>query len=40
MKRTTNNLLTRQVNLTPGVTYSRVYPINEKNLLPAPGRRD
>ncbi|WP_255454153.1 hypothetical protein [Prolixibacter sp. NT017] len=40
MKRLTNNLLTRQGNLTPEVTGSRVYPINEKNSLLAQGRRD
>ncbi|WP_281351382.1 hypothetical protein [Prolixibacter denitrificans] len=40
MKRPTNNLLTRQGNLTPEVTHSRVYPINEKNILLTPGRKD
>ncbi|WP_255454154.1 hypothetical protein [Prolixibacter sp. NT017] len=40
MKRPTNNLLTQQGNLTPEVTHSHVYPINEKNIPLAPGRRD
>ncbi|WP_262502864.1 hypothetical protein [Prolixibacter bellariivorans] len=40
MKRPKNNRLTRQGNLTPEVTYSCVYPIKEKNILPVPGRRD
>jgi len=39
MKRPKNNLLTRQGNLTPGVTHSRIYPIKENDILPAQGRK-
>jgi len=39
MKRPTNNLLTRQGNLTPEVTHSRVYSITERRILPTQSRR-